>query len=513
MAKPPLTEKLVYLVLKDIFRGDKTQPNTREEIRKKIEKHRGDSKVEALIVKYGMESVSKVAQDLLKYQIFVSMAKAEVRFPEVFELLPTQAQRQSTSESNIATSSAVAVQSTKTYSCEELLSVGDEIRIKMGKGKERTVTKPQNRSLDSISLPLWDQHRVLVRVQYALEKTCFAFAQKTLGSVLQREGWDCAEAVELNRWPKILLSYQEECNLNSVQEVDKSLPILLDSITQLRHNAVHRVSLSSLELSQYLTDAVMLAQLLQDDGCSRFISTVRERTQDAIEEFVRNKAILDSRLADIKCMFAAKRVELDLEEATLLETAVREHKQPTISVSGSLDPLYDDLGGTDAIHDLWRHGCDPVLPDNESQGYEGNAETNLITGLPNEAEEEKEKTKEAGKKSKEDKKKGKKGKKKQREQAEKKAAEEEENTAQQEAGGELGNGAVEDIHGDVEIVEELSVHSTLVPTVASDSIEQAITGENKDAEGDKDKDQSEEEQYFECPEIMLDGHESNPNHP
>lgn len=138
MTKPPLTEKLVYLALKDIFRGDGSQLSTIEEIRKKIEKHKDEPKIGALIQSHGVESVCKVAQDLLKYQIFVSMAKAEVHFPEVFEVLPAQAGRATTTGTNVATSSSAAVRSAGAYKSEELLGIGDRIRIRKGKERARS---------------------------------------------------------------------------------------------------------------------------------------------------------------------------------------------------------------------------------------------------------------------------------------------------------------------------------------------------------------------------------------
>ncbi|CAN9440265.1 unnamed protein product [Alternaria alternata] len=510
MAKPPLTEKLVYLALKDIFLGDGSQPSTIEEIRKTIEKHKDEPKIGALIQSHGVESVCKVAQDLLKYQIFVSMAKAEVRFPEVFEVLPAQAEQATTTGTKVATSSSAAVRSAGTCKSEELLG-------------------SQNQSPGSVSLPLWDQHRVLVKVQYALEKACFTFAQKRLENVLQKEGWDCAEAVELNRWPKVLLTYPEDCNLNGLNEFDESLPNLLDSVTQLRHDTVHRVRLSSNEILQHLTDAVMFAQLLKDDECSEFVSTIRRKTQDAIEELVRNKAILDRRLDEIKNGFTAKRAELDRQEAAALEAAVGEHIKPTIYASGSLDSSHDDPGDIDAIQAPWKHVCASAVLDDEPPNSAGIIEKHVIasatepatelavTQMPDAADDDNGKTEEAKKKTKEEKKKGKKKKKaakeqaKQQEEAEKKAIEEGEDIGEPSLGGGVGEDVFKHSHQDVAIVNQ-SVPPTFVPTVDSGPIEEAFTGGKKDAEEGKTENRSDEEEFFECSEIMVSDHESDSKH-
>lgn len=336
--------------------------------------------------------------------------------------------------------------------------------------------------------------------------------------------------MELNWWPKVLLTYPEDCDLNGLNEFDKSLPNLLDSISQLRHDTVHRVRLSSNEILQHLTDAVMFAQLLKDDECSEFISTIRRRAQDAIEELVRNKAILDRKLDDIKNGFTAKRAELDRQEAAALEAAAREHVKPTIYASGSLNSSHDDTGDIDAIQAPWKHVCDSAVLDDEPPRSAGTIGKHVIasatepatelavTQVPDAADDDNGKTEEAKKKIKEEKKKGKKKKKaakeqvRQQEEAEKKAIEEGEDVGAPTLGGGVGDDAFEHSHEGVAIVKQLSVPPTSVPIVESGSTEEAFTDGKKDAEEGKTEDRSDEEQFFECSEIMLSGHESDSKH-
>jgi hypothetical protein len=359
--------------------------------------------------------------------------------------------------------------------------------------QSHTQEKIATQTLDTVCLPLWDQHRILVRVQYALEKACFTFAQERLGGILQKEGWGCAEAVELNRWPKVLLTYQKECDLNSAQEIGKPLSSLLDSIAQLRHDAVHRARLTSNKLLERLTDAVILAQLIQDDRCSNLISTIRQKTQHAIEELVSDKALLNRKLGEIKTTFAEKRAELDLQEASLLDITVKEHKEPMISVSGSLDLLYDGLvGGTDAIQALWRDRSDTTLSDDKSSESDATYEP---------AKEKRKKAKKGENAAREGV--------KQQEEAEERAIEEAKFSDEPSDRGDLGGDTVEDVHKDIEIVEQLPVLPVLAPTVDSGSIEPALTSENKGAEKDKEEDPLEAEHYFDCPEVVLDGDDSD----
>ncbi|KAI4632415.1 uncharacterized protein J4E87_001888 [Alternaria ethzedia] len=390
MAAPPLTEKQVYLALKDIFSIGPTPPSTAKKIRKNIEKYRYDAKVAPLVQRYGVEGITAVAFALSGNQIFASTEKAKTRFPDVFGGLSNEpspvnapvfqtgtnsaaAVQPAVTESSTAASSAAAVQPVGgVCSPEELMGIGDRLKARKEREKiENIQAASHTQSFDSVAIPLWDQHRILVRVQYTLEKACFDFAQERLIGLLHREGWDCAEAVELNQWARTLLIYREELKLDDMKDDVKPLPGLMESIIQLRHNAVHRVRLSSSELLQHLTDAVLLARLLHDDKCGIFLSNVRQRTHDAIEELVRNKQLLHGRLADIKTEFAAKRAELERQEAALLEAAVNDHKVPMVSVSGSLHRLSDDHGGTtEEVHAPWLRVYDADLPDNGSSGTE-----------------------------------------------------------------------------------------------------------------------------------------------
>ncbi|CAG5156564.1 uncharacterized protein ALTATR162_LOCUS4361 [Alternaria atra] len=508
MANPPLTEKLVYQTLRGIFVGNDSQVRQLKPICQVISKHHQTNvKIREFTLKYDINEVSKIAKVLLENKIFGSEAKAKLRFPELFEISSGQANQPTTSEPKVATSCTTAVQRVGVYSPEELLNIGDT--LKQEKKEEKTETGPADsptEPFDSICLPLWDQHRLLTRIQYALEKACFTFAQRSLGGVLQREGWDCAEAVELNRWPKVLLTYQEELHLDNVRDIAKPLPTLLDSITQLRHDAVHRTRLSSNVLLQRMTDARLLARLLQDEECSKLMSTIRQKTQEAIERLVRNKQLLDCKLAEIKKEFAAKRTELERQEIVLLEATAREHGEPVVSVSRSLDMLAGERGGSGEIHAGSRYVHDADLSDDDSSGSEGTVE-----------EEERKAEEERKKMVKEEKKKAKKEKKaakeqaKQQEEANKMATEEKESTAEPGMGQETGDGVAKAVDGDTEMLNQLL--PLLAPPADSVSIGSALTDEKNEAEKERHENLLEVEQFFECPEVVPDDHESDPKHP
>jgi hypothetical protein len=246
-----------------------------------------------------------------------------------------------------------------------------------------------------------------------------------------------------------------------------------------------------------LADAVILARLIKDDRCSNLISTILQKTQDAIEELVSDKALLNRKLGEIKTTFAEKRAELDHQEASLLDITVKEHKEPMISVSGSLDLLYDGLvGGTDTIQALWRDGSDPTLSDGKSSESDATYEP---------AEEKRKKAKKVKKAAREGV--------KQQEEAEERAVEEAKFNDEPTVRGDLGDDTTEDVHKDIEITEQLPVLPVLAPTGDSGSIELDLTSQKKGAEKDKDEDPLEAEHYFDCPEVVLDGYDSDMEHP
>lgn len=379
-----------------------------------------------------------------------------------------------------------------------------------------------DQSLDSVLLPLWDQHRLLVRTQYTLEKACFSFAERELGGLLQREGWDCAEAVELNQWARTLSNNREVLHLADANDSGKPLTTILDWITQLRHDAVHRVRLSSSNLLQRMTAAVLLARLLQDDECGKVVSHIRQKTQTAIEEMVRNKQSLDTKLAQIKEEFAAKKAELERQENALLEAAVKEHKKPVTSVSRILDQWSDGFGDTAAIHAFWKHESDSAPLDHESPGSESTTETDIATSATeptaqkaiaktqDPAGQEGKKAREVDKSAKNDNKDAEEQV-NQREEADEEAAEEEEGIEESKVSGKPGDDAVEDLDEDVELVKQLSEPPIPVTTVDYGLIKSAFAD---GAEDDwKDKDDDSLERYFECPEVVLDSCESSPKYP
>lgn len=107
--KNPPDERIVYLALKNIFKGADAQVRKAKKIRDLVLKRQHMLDVHELIKAHNFDNVCQVAKVLLEEEIFASTLKAKIRFPEVFEISPAQSAERSASEEEAARSEADAV--------------------------------------------------------------------------------------------------------------------------------------------------------------------------------------------------------------------------------------------------------------------------------------------------------------------------------------------------------------------------------------------------------------------
>ncbi len=109
MAKNSPDERLVYLALKNVFKGNDAQVRNSKTIRKIIQKQQKDINFKTLVHAHNIDNICNVAKSLLEQQIFESTLKAKIRFPEVFEVSPAQSAERATSEAGAARTEADAI--------------------------------------------------------------------------------------------------------------------------------------------------------------------------------------------------------------------------------------------------------------------------------------------------------------------------------------------------------------------------------------------------------------------
>jgi hypothetical protein len=124
-----------------------------------------------------------------------------------------------------------------------------------------------------------------VRAQNLLEDCLFKFGSDKMQDVIKDKGWDCAQCVELNDWVKILRKRKDLLNNSKGETFDRPLSVVLDSLVQLRHTAVHRQRVTALEVQLFLEDAESLLNLLDDGESAKEISNVRYSLSDHVKDF------------------------------------------------------------------------------------------------------------------------------------------------------------------------------------------------------------------------------------
>lgn len=176
-----------------------------------------------------------------------------------------------------------------------------------------------------------------MKVQAILEDACYAFGHKMMGDILQKEGWDCPESVELNTWARVFRCNEDKFDAEKLLELGEPFPELLDSIAQLRHTAVHRIRVSANKVQQFITESESLANILHNHTCAHMLSRLRREVQQAIEELGRNKDLLESILKEKLQEIDARRRELDSLECKAVEDMLREDKEYQTFASANLE--------------------------------------------------------------------------------------------------------------------------------------------------------------------------------
>ncbi|KAI1306596.1 hypothetical protein F5Y03DRAFT_353907 [Xylaria venustula] len=324
-------ERVVYLALKNVFKGPDAEMRRLAAVRKLITKRQKDSGVADLVNAHNIETVCNMARTLLTEGIFESTLKAKIRFPEVFDVSPAQSAEREASEAEAAINDANAIKGAVEGHSEDLggsnsrADVTETESVETCHNAEPTVLRHTNTvpSLFPVYLPIRTQHRILTKVQSILEDACFDFGQRRIPDVLKRNQWDCSEAAELNLWSKELMKRQNELFHKAV-DTGKPLDKLLSSIADLRHTAVHRICISARGLEQFLLNAESFVVILGDTTRLKLLTEIRRNIQQTIEELERNKHLLTSKLQETLKRIAAQRAELDRMEEIALADMMRE---------------------------------------------------------------------------------------------------------------------------------------------------------------------------------------------
>ncbi|OBT74273.1 hypothetical protein VF21_07416 [Pseudogymnoascus sp. 05NY08] len=325
MSDSNLETKMVYLAYRDVFKGELAKLRKPKKVRNVLEKHKDHFHHRQLADTMDLEKTCRILGDLLAARLFESELVAKATFPTLFstrELVNDTAlivmceedgfegwcgQRDATNPdaptfldvlhspdirmpNGAFPESATTVRQHRihgksrcigkpnrgtTETTGSILQVGDgkegvpkqvfrKGREKSKKGLKRT------RDCDIIPrnptyLPSRLQHLILAQTQRLLEECCYIFAEKWFPSMLEANGWDAPEAVELTKWWTTL----SKCDIPAIAIAlghGQLLAILFKRAISIRHCAVHRrPQIPVKDVGEMVRDAWLLSQALQDD--------------------------------------------------------------------------------------------------------------------------------------------------------------------------------------------------------------------------------------------------------
>ncbi|KAG0128059.1 hypothetical protein HOY82DRAFT_43273 [Tuber indicum] len=165
-----------------------------------------------------------------------------------------------------------------------------------------TRAAPSTVTADSVipSLPFKLQYRIFTALQAILESCCYDFARRYYPQYLKRKSWDCPEAGELTAWIRGL---SKEFSSNPVFDMgEDEFDLILKKGGEIRHAAVHRVSVSGLEIQSLIEDARAMAEILDD-----------EEVEGRLREIDEIKVVVDNNIQTLLDRRAAKEEKLRLE--------------------------------------------------------------------------------------------------------------------------------------------------------------------------------------------------------
>ena len=100
-------ERLVYLACQHIFRGSHSQIRKRKSVKNLIQQN--EPALADLLREYDIDTTCTVAKKLLEDEVFGSTSKAKIRWPELFDVSPTQSAEREASEAEAARDEANAI--------------------------------------------------------------------------------------------------------------------------------------------------------------------------------------------------------------------------------------------------------------------------------------------------------------------------------------------------------------------------------------------------------------------
>ncbi|KAK8029219.1 hypothetical protein PG991_006275 [Apiospora marii] len=324
-------ERAVYLALKGVFSGALANIRKIKPIRNLISHHKPVAQVAELLQRYGEAKVHDTTRRLLADGIFASAEKAQARFQGLVELSP------------VLPAEWAAPEVEPAHDGSDVLSDNEVAGEGLGASlaNKPIQTPVMDKPLLPVHLPFPSQHKLLVHLQQLLERACYGFATKHLPQHLQKKGWDCPEAMELNHWVALLSKSAVLTKSAALRAQPSARPLdqLCRCVTDIRHTAVHRLRITAAAVENFLRDAEDFTELLRDPAATQAIALIRWEVQGTVDELEENTRNAHDKLDDVMQEIGAHREELQNLEKLAMSEMQRESSEYQSLAARSIDSV------------------------------------------------------------------------------------------------------------------------------------------------------------------------------
>ena len=145
-----------------------------------------------------------------------------------------------------------------------------------------------------------------------------------INRTIEGKRWQCAKCVELNDWVKLLRRHVKLLPRERIEELDRPLGTLLNSMVHIRHASVHRQKVTSAQIMAFVLDSESFVRLLDDQGAIEKVSTLRDQLSAYLGELSAQNDAIRAKLLEITSSSQAKRRQIDLEEHLAVKTVLDE---------------------------------------------------------------------------------------------------------------------------------------------------------------------------------------------
>ncbi|KAL8858257.1 MAG: hypothetical protein Q9178_005269 [Gyalolechia marmorata] len=331
--------RLVYLHCSSIFNGPNAQLRRAKKISQLLRKRITSIKI--LTDEFTLEAIAVVAKQLLDDQIFESLPRAKLRYPELFQS-PSESQEaeRAASEAEVIRIEAEAAQDTVLTSDDDQEDNGldldkDRHRIE---AEDTVKYASEGKTVEPSAPELW----ILVLVQALLEQSCLDFGNTWVPDWMHAWKWHEAEAIELTEWTKRFSKCIKLLPSTAIKRIPgKSTGEVLFATSTLRHSAVHRLPTSAAGILNMLDAAITFTEALNDPHRAENIIKIRKQLEATIEEIVQHQNLLERKLGDQLLDIARRRAELDELERLSIEEMLATDKHQRSEVSLVLEGFLD----------------------------------------------------------------------------------------------------------------------------------------------------------------------------